>query len=97
MALNDSQYPMLGNPEYELQNEGNPYEANQKHSQQGQPYTSNLAGKSTLVSDNMEMAKRLKAFVPRSSVKQGDTPARFGEGASSQENDQASNYKSKYQ
>lgn len=91
------EYTIKGNPDYLTQNEANPYDAQVTSSTRGEPYTTDLAGRSTLVSDNMEMTRRLKAFVPRSSAKGGREPAKFGEGANKEEENEGSSYKSKFQ
>lgn len=90
-------YPIHGNPDYSTSNEMNPYNKTDTSGSRGEPYFTDLAGRSTLVSDNMIMAKRLQAFVPRSSVKQGDMLSAWGEGASSEEINKGDNYKSKFQ
>jgi hypothetical protein len=90
-------YLIHGNPDYSLSNENNPYDKTDTSSSRGEPYITDLAGRSTMVSDNMVMTKRLKAFVPRSSVKQGDMPSAWGEGASPEEDNISDNYKPKFQ
>lgn len=51
-----------------------------------------------MVSDSVEMTKRLKAFVPASSVKEGRTPQNnLGYANSAEEVNVGANYKAKYQ
>lgn len=97
-------YPVFGGPEngdpnYNPNNLANPYDWNVVDSSRGEAYFNAPASNSTMVSDNMEMARRLKAFVPRSSVKQGNIPINNSLGyEKSEENwDKEADYKSKYQ
>ena len=92
------EYPILGKPDYNVENKDNPYGGNQDGSQRGEPYTSNLVGQSTMVSDSVEMTKRMKRWVPRTSMKEGREPQVLQTpGEVAQEVDGGGDYKSKYQ
>lgn len=92
------QYSIKGNPEYRVDNEGNPYSAEDTSISRGEPYTTDLAGRSTMVSNSVEMTKRLKAYVPKMSAKEGyaSLPTQ-GYDTSSEEENRGSNYEAKYQ
>lgn len=96
---NNSAFPLFGDPNYNPNNLANPYEWNVVDSSRGETYFNAPSSNSTMVSDNMEMARRLKAFVPKSSVKEGRIPTENNLGyENSEENwDEGVNYKSKYQ
>ena len=92
-------YPMFGDPNYNPNNLQNPYDWNVVDSSRGNTYFNAPASNSTMVSDSVEMTKRLKAFVPMSSVKQGRAP---GESLMTQEMKQEENnigadYKPRFQ
>lgn len=67
-------YPLNGDPNYNPNNLQNPYDWNVVDSSRGETYFNAPAANSTMVSDSVEMTKRLRAFVPSSSVKQGRQP-----------------------
>lgn len=91
-------YPLMGDPNYYPNNLLNPYEWNSVDSSRGETYFNAPASNSTMVSDSVEMTKRLKAFVPASSVKQGRTPQNnLGYAQSAEEINIGADYKSKYQ
>ena len=72
----------------------NPYEDKKEDTSDGKIRFKAPESDSTMVSENVEMTKRLKAFVPKISVLSG----RINTGASEKEKAQTSeNYKSKYQ
>lgn len=91
-------YPFMGDPDYNPNNLANPYDWNVVDSSRGEVYFNAPASNSTMVSDSVEMTKRLKAFVPMSSVKQGRTPQNnLGYSQSPEENNIGANYKAKFQ
>jgi hypothetical protein len=94
------QYPIHGNPRYDAENK-TPYDSEVTSSSRGEPYITDLAGRSTLTSDNVEMVKRLKQFVPKASVKQcyatDLSENNLGYENSSEEENIGANYKAKYQ
>lgn len=84
-------FPTYGDPNFNPDNINNPYTWNVNDSSRGETYNS------TMVSDNVEMVKRLHAFVPMSSVKEGRTPQNnLGYANSAEEVNIGANYKSKY-
>lgn len=88
-----------GNPDYNPDNLKVPYEWNVVDSSRGEAYFNAPAANSTMVSDSVEMTKRLKAFIPRSSVKEGRQPTgnNLGYENSPEEWNKGANYKSIYQ
>lgn len=90
-------FPLAGDPNYYPNNLAEPYDWNSVDSSRGETYFNAPASNSTMVSDNIEMVKRLHAFVPASSVKEGRTPQNnLGYANSAEEINQGANYKSKY-
>lgn len=91
-------FPLFGDPNLNPNNLDNPYGNNIDNSSRGETYFNAPASNSTMLSDNIEMVKRLKAFVPMSSVKQGRTPQNnLGYANSTEEVNQGDNYKAKFQ
>ena len=92
-------YPMFGDPNYNPNNLANPYDWNIVDSSRGETYFNAPAANSTMVSDSVEMTKRLKAFVPMSSVKQGRTPQEdlMTRAMKQEENNIGADYKPRYQ
>lgn len=96
-------YPVFGDaakgdPNYNPDNLANPYDWNVVDSSRGLASWNAPASNSTMVSDVVEMTKRLKAFVPMSSVKEGRTPQNnLGYSGSPEEDNIGANYKAKYQ
>lgn len=88
----------MGDPDYNPNNLANPYGWNVVDSSRGEVYFNAPASNSTMVSDSVEMTKRLKAFVPASSVKQGRWPQNnLGYSGSPEEWNKGENYKATYQ
>lgn len=91
-------FPLNGDPNDYPNNLTNPYDWNVVDSSRGEVYFNAPASNSTMVSDSVEMTKRLKAFVPSSSVKQGRTPQNnLGYAGSAEEINIGANYKAKFQ
>lgn len=91
-------YPLFGDPNKYPNNLANPYDWNVVDSSRGETYFNAPDANSTMVSDSVEMTKRLKAFVPMSSVKQGRTPTGNNNGYNnSPENVNVGNYKATFQ
>lgn len=90
-------YPLAGDPDYFPDNLKNPYTQNTVDASRGETYFNAPASNSTMVSDSVEMTKRLRAFVPASSVKQGRTPTNGLGYANSPENINQGPYKSTFQ
>lgn len=96
-------YPVFGDaakgdPNYNPNNPANPYDWNVVDSSRGLASWNAPASNSTMVSDVIEMTKRLKAFVPASSVKQGRWPENnLGYSGSPEEWNKGADYKSKFQ
>lgn len=91
-------YPLAGDPDFYPNNLANPYDWNSVDSSRGEVYFNAPASNSTMVSDSVEMTKRLKAFVPASSVKEGRTPQNnLGYANSAEEINKGADYKAKYQ
>lgn len=96
-------YPLFGDkntgsPEFNPDNLANPYGWNVVDSSRGEAYFNAPASNSTMVSDSVEMTKRLIAFVPKSSVKEGRAPQNnLGYSGSAEEINAGANYKSKFQ
>ena len=61
--------PIFSSPDENPDNLNNPYGNNVVDSSRGEVYFNGPNSNSTMVSDSVEMTKRLKAFVPKSSVK----------------------------
>lgn len=79
-------------------NLANPYGWNVVDASRGETYFNAPQSNSTMVSDCVEMTKRLKAFVPASSVKQGRTPQNnLGYSQSAEEVNIGATYKSFFQ
>lgn len=90
--------PYYEDPNYNPNNLANPYDWNVVDSSRGETYFNAPAANSTMVSDSVEMTKRLRAFVPRSSVKEGRQPLGNNLGyENSPENENKGNYKSTFQ
>lgn len=89
--------PFGTDPDQYPNNLGNPYDWNVVDQSRGEAYWNAPASNSTMVSDSVEMTKRLRAFVPASSVKKGRTPLNTLGYAKSEENENEGNYKSSYQ
>lgn len=90
--------PFGEDPNYNPNNLANPYDWNVVDSSRGETYFNAPASNSTMVSDSVEMTKRLKAFVPKSSVKEGRTPQNnLGYSGSAEEINKGVDYKAKYQ
>ena len=96
---NSPAFPVFGDPNYNPDNLTGPYTSNTVDSSRGETYFNAPASNSTMVSDSVEMTKRLKAFVPASSVKEGREPSGNNLGyENSPENwNRGSDYKSMYQ
>lgn len=95
-------YPVFGDestgdPNFNPNNIANPYGWNVDDQSRGLTYWNEPSANSTMVSDSIEMTKRLKAFVPSSSVQQGRKPSNNLGYANSEENENEGNYKSKFQ
>lgn len=91
-------FPLFGDPNYNPNNLANPYDWNVVDQSRGETYWNGPASNSTMVSDSVEMTKRLKAFVPMSSVKQGRQPnTNLGYANSEELENKGSNYKAKFQ
>lgn len=91
-------FPAFGDPNYNPNNLANPYSWNVVDSSRGTAYFNAPASNSTMVSDNVEMVKRLKAFVPATNSKQGRmSPNDLGYEHSQEEWNVGQNYKAKYQ
>lgn len=91
-------FPLNGDPNEYPNNLANPYGWNSVDSSRGETYFNAPSSNSTMVSDSIEMTKRLKAFVPASSVKQGRWPQNdLGYSGSSEEWNKGDDYKAKYQ
>lgn len=90
-------FPTFGDPNYNPNNLTNPYGNNTVDSSRGETYFNAPSSNSTMSSDNIEMVKRLHAFVATSSVKEGRTPQNdLGYANSAEEVNVGANYKSKY-
>ena len=90
--------PLFSDPDENPNNLANPYSWNVVDSSRGYAYFNAPASNSTMVSDVVEMTKRLKAYVPASSVREGRQPTNNNGYANSVENyDEGANYKAKYQ
>lgn len=76
MKNNNTAYPYFGDPQYFPDNLNNPYGYQYRDASQGLVYFNAPESNSTMVSDSVEMTKRLKQFVPKSSVMKGRTPSR---------------------
>lgn len=92
-------YPLFEDPDYYPNNLETPYTWNSVDSSRGFAYFNAPESNSTMVSDSVEMTKRLKAFVPASSVKEGRAPGAtlMTRDMRAEENNSGSNYKAKYQ
>lgn len=90
-------YPYEGAPEFNPNNLANPYNWNVVDSSRGETYFNSPNANSTMVSDSVEMTKRLRAFVPKSSVKEGRQPINNLGYANNQENINKGTYKSSFQ
>lgn len=90
--------PYSEDPNYNPNNLANPYDWNVVDSSRGETYFNAPASNSTMVSDSVEMTKRLRAFVPSSSVKEGRKPVGNNLGyENSPEENNIGNYKSTFQ
>ena len=89
--------PLFTDPNINPNNLANPYGWNQIDASRGETYFNSPNSNSTMVSDSVEMTKRLRAFVPKSSVKEGRTPMNNLGYADSPENINQGSYKSMYQ
>lgn len=91
-------YPTYGDPNGNPDNLTNPYGWNVVDSSRGEVYFNAPGSNSTMSSDSVEMTKRLKAFVPMSSVKEGRTPLNnLGYAQSPEEVNMGADYKAKFQ
>lgn len=91
-------FPLEGDPNDYPNNLADPYGWNSVDSSRGETYWNAPSSNSTMVSDSVEMTKRLKAFVPISSVKQGRAPQNnLGYANSPEEMNMGGNYKAKFQ
>lgn len=92
-------FPMFGDPNDNPNNLQNPYEKNIVDSSRGETYFNAPAANSTMSSDNIEMVKRMRLFVPKSSVKEGRQPTgnHLGYEDSEMLENKGSSYKSTYQ
>lgn len=91
-------FPLNGDPNEYPNNLANPYDWNSVDSSRGETYWNAPSSNSTMVSDSVEMTKRLQAFVPASSVKEGRTPQNnLGYSRSAEEVNVGANYKAKFQ
>jgi len=74
-SVNDNKpYSYFGDPNEFPDNLSNPYNYQYRDASQGLTYFNAPNANSTMVSDSVEMTKRLKRFVPASSVMKGRTP-----------------------
>lgn len=73
---NNKTYPYFGDPQYFPDNLNNPYGFQYQDASEGLTYFNAPESNSTMVSDSVVMTKRLKQFVQRASVKEGQTPQR---------------------
>jgi hypothetical protein len=89
--------PTMIDPDLNPNNLANPYGWNVVDSSRGEAYFNAPASNSTMVSDAVEMTKRLKMFIPTSSVKEGREPINNLGYANSEMNWNEGNYKAKYQ
>lgn len=90
--------PLGTDPNTNFDNLRNPYGNDVVDSSRGETYYSTPQSNSTMVSDSVEMTKRLKAFVPASSVKEGRTPYNnLGYSQSAEEDNIGADYKAKFQ
>lgn len=91
--------PLYTDPNMNPDNMANPYGWNQTDASRGYTYFNSPNSNSTMVSDSVEMTKRLKAFVPMSSVKQGRSPQEdlMTREMKLEENNIGSDYKPKFQ
>lgn len=92
-------FPTFGNPEDHPDNLRNPYGYQVQDESQGLAYFNAPESNSTMVSDSVVMTKRLKAFVPVSSVKEGRSPKKTLMTADelAQENAKGGDYEASYQ
>lgn len=91
-------FPPFGDPNYNPLNVVNPYGNNLIDSSRGMQTFQGPQSNSTMVSDNIEMVKRLRAYVPRASMKEGRVPTGNHLGyEDSPMLDNVGNYKSSYQ
>lgn len=98
--INDADSPLMGDPSKYPNNLVNPYGFQPSLSPSaGEAYFNAPESNSTMVSDSVEMTKRLKAFVPASSVKKGRQPQKDLLSASqlAEASGVGDNYKSKFQ
>lgn len=91
-------YPTFGDPAYHPDNANNPYGYQVNDESQGLVYFNAPESNSTMVSDSVEMTRRLKMFVPASSVKKGRTPINdLMSLKQAQEENNKGDYKAKFQ
>lgn len=91
-------FPPFGDPNYNPNNLVNPYGNDMGNSSGGAQTFQGPQTNSTMLSDNIEMVKRLRAYVPRASMKEGRIPTGNHLGyEDSPELDNVGNYKSSYQ
>lgn len=88
--------PLYSDPNDNPNNLANPYDWNVVDSSRGETYFNAPNSNSTMVSDSVEMTKRLHAFVPASSVQKGRTPSNDLGYAQSAEEYNKGDYKTKY-
>lgn len=90
-------FPTFSDPSENPDNLANPYGNNTVDSSRGEVYFNAPESNSTMVSDSVEMTKRLHAFVEVSSVKKGREPINnLGYANSEELENEGANYKSKY-
>lgn len=85
-----------GDPNYNPDNLANPYNWNVNDYSRGLAEWNAPSSNSTMVSDSVEMTRRLRAFVPDASVQKGRTPQNNLGYAKSQEEVNRGDYKSSY-
>lgn len=87
------------NPNQHPDNLNNPYGGQEPNLEKGFTYFPAPQSNSTMVSDSVIMTQRLKAFVPQSSVRGGRKPIvpQVNGVDFREEDNQGSNYKSKFQ
>lgn len=86
-------------PQFPPDNVNNPYNGQVPNQEEGRTYFPAPQSNSTMVSDSVIMTERLKRFVSKSSVREGQKPTvPMVEGVAwSEEDNMGSNYKSKFQ
>jgi hypothetical protein len=90
-------YPLFSDPNETPNNLQNPYEWNEVDCSRGETRFKAPESNSTMVSDSVEMTKRLRAFVPASSVQKGRQPSNGLGYENSPELENEGTYKSTFQ